>query len=195
MHVCHKTFPGEDATHTSTHHRKGIHNRSKYRSHQSPTGRTNEYYWIWTGIWVKGLLTGIAMTQGQLHHQVPPQHGWQLTIARILEYTTQSAGSLASWRVPFPNNSPLNFFQVALLVSASPRRFGLGDRIPCSMAFLSLLHSLAWLKNLLHCLTPLQKKGLQDFIAYSGRKAPTESSQFWGLPEASLSCLPSRLNN
>lgn len=88
------------------------------------------------------LLTGAAMTQGQLHHRGPPQHGWQLTIAGILEYTTQCAGSSTGWRVPFLSNSDLNLFLAALLVSASPGQFGLRDRILCGMAFLSLPHSL-----------------------------------------------------
>lgn len=33
------------------------------------------------------------MTQRQLNHEIPPQHGWQLTKYGNLEHTAEPAGS------------------------------------------------------------------------------------------------------
>lgn len=39
------------------------------------------------------------MTQRQLHHQSPPQHGRQLTKPEKLEHTAQPAGGAVDWSV------------------------------------------------------------------------------------------------
>jgi hypothetical protein len=64
----------------------------------------------------EGLLTGVEMTQRQLHHQSQPQHGWQLTKTGNQEPTAQPAGWLESALSRCLSSKPL---PVARLVSAS----------------------------------------------------------------------------
>jgi hypothetical protein len=66
----------------------------------------------------EGLLTGAEMTQRQLHHHGPPQHGSQLRTGN-LEVIVQPAGSSTGWRVTL---SGLHLFQAAQLFSRKLRK-------------------------------------------------------------------------
>lgn len=93
-----------------------------------------------------------------------------------LEHTAQPAGSSTGC------DSNLNFFYVACLVSASSRQL-------LSEWFLAFFSS----ESLLCHLAYVVREGLSVFIVYCGRHRPSESSQFWVLPEHILRCLPSCL--
>jgi hypothetical protein len=70
----------------------------------------------------EGLLIEAGMTQRQLHHQSPSQHGLQLTNAGDLEHIAQPVGSSIVLRVSFVIHSiGLNLLQAAQLVSDSFR--------------------------------------------------------------------------
>jgi hypothetical protein len=74
------------------------------------------------------------MTQRQMHHQSPPQQGWQFTEAGNLKHAAQPAGSSTGKSLSFPRDSVgLKLFQAARQISASFKQ-------------------LAWLENLLRSL-------------------------------------------
>ena len=52
-----------------------------------------------------------------------------------------------------------------------------------------LLQELIWIESL-HCSLVCSRVTLDLFIVYSGRKGPSESDQFQGLPKGILNCLP-----
>lgn len=63
----------------STHATWGTNGRPKERYFQSPTWWSNEV-WLCFCLFFR-LLTRPEMTQSQLHHQSPSEHGWWLTQA------------------------------------------------------------------------------------------------------------------
>lgn len=92
----------------------------------------------------------------------PTQHGRQLTNLGNLKHTAVPAGSSTGWREPLLGASVgLSLFLVAQLVSPSSRQLVLSQSDPQQLGLFTL-----------------------------GKKVPSESGQFLGVPEAILNCSP-----
>jgi hypothetical protein len=105
----------------------------------------------------EGILTGIEMTQRQLHFQSPPSIS---DSSQSWEPGAHCTGRSAGWSLAFPGASvALNLFEEAWLVSASSRQ-------PIWSAALQL--------GCMCCMGG----GFLACIAYSGREGPSESRKF-----------------
>ena len=87
--------------------------------------------WLLTGIWVSGYLQEQKWFKDNSITKAHPQH------LGNLKHTAQPAGSSTGWRMSFPGASvDLKINQASCLVSASSRKLGWSQRLPCSSAWL-----------------------------------------------------------
>lgn len=161
--LCGKTFLG-DATHISIYPRQGAHDRLRYGYHRSPACWTNGLY-LGSLTEVQWVVTSRSRNvSNKLHHQGPPQHGWQLR-------------SPGTW-------SPLNSLQAARRVILSSC-LSWSQPLPSSSDGCCFFQAAVWSRSLLCSLTYL--RGTSTFSSFS--EEPRNSRQFQGLLKGGFFCV------